>query len=111
MSEKKKGKPMSQTKTINKATQTRKGKKLPHFKSDGEAARFVAEADLSEYDFSDFRPLSEVLTNTEMQRKSKSITFRLSETLLDMLKAEAKARDIPYQRLMRQILAKGLMRD
>lgn len=100
---------MSQTKTVNKATQTRKGKKFPHFESDDEAARFVAEADLSKYDFSDFRPLSEVLANTEMQRKSKSITFRLSETLLDMLKAEAKAQDIPYQRLMRQILAKGLM--
>lgn len=102
---------MSQTKTTKMATQTRKGKKFPHFKSDAETARFVAEADLSEYDFSDFRPLSEVLADTELQRKSKTITFRLSETLLDMLKAEAKNRDMPYQRLMRQILAKGLMRS
>ena len=103
---------MSQTKTMKKAAkETERKKKFPHFKSDAEAARFVATADLSEYDFSDFRPMSEVLADTELQRKSKSITFRLSETLLDMLKAEAKAQDMPYQRLMRRLLAKGLMRD
>ena len=85
-------------------------KKFPQFKSDAEVEAFVASADLSEYDFSDFRPMSEVLADTELQRKSKTITFRLSETLLDMLKAEAKAQDMPYQRLMRRLLAKGLMR-
>lgn len=55
--------------------------------------------------------MSEVLADTELQRKSKSITFRLSETLLNMLKAEAKAQKTPYQRLMRHLLAKSLMRD
>ena len=49
------------------------------------------------------------LLETELQRKSKTITFRLSEALLDELKAEAKAQDIPYQRLMRYLLAKGLV--
>ena len=33
-------------------------KPLPHFGSDEEAARFVDEADLSEYDLSGFKPLS-----------------------------------------------------
>jgi len=91
------------------ASKAKLKKKFPHFKSDAEVEAFVANADLSEYDFSDFRPMSEVLAETELQRKSKTITFRLSETLLDMLKAEAKAQDMPYQRLMRHILAKGLM--
>lgn len=89
----------------------RQKKKFPHFKSDEEAEAFVATADLSEYDLSGFRRMSEVLAETEMQRKSKTITFRLSETLLDMLKAEARALDMPYQRLMRRLLAKGLMKS
>ena len=46
----------------------------------------------------------------EYKRKTKTITFRLSEDLLAMLKAEVKAQDVPYQRLMRKLLAKGLMR-
>lgn len=54
--------------------------------------------------------MSEVLADTENRRKSKTITFRLSEELLSMLKAEAEAQDMPYQRLMRRLLAKGLMR-
>lgn len=33
-------------------------KPLPHFGSDEEAAHFVDEADLSEYDLSGFEPLS-----------------------------------------------------
>lgn len=54
--------------------------------------------------------MSDVLAETENKRKTKTITFRLSEDLLAMLKAEAKAQDVPYQRLMRKLLAKGLMR-
>lgn len=80
------------------------------FKSDEEAEAFVVNADLSEYDFSGFRQMSEVLADTENRRKTKTITFRLSEELLSMLKAEAEAQDMPYQRLMRRLLAKGLMR-
>ena len=33
-------------------------KPLPHFGSDEEAARFLDEADLSDYDLSGFKPLS-----------------------------------------------------
>ena len=37
----------------------KKGKKpLPHFGNDEEAARFVDEVDLAEYDLSGFKPLS-----------------------------------------------------
>lgn len=100
---------MSQATKMRAVKGNERKKKFPHFKSDAEAEAFVAEADLLEYDFSGFRTMSEVLAETELQRKSKTITFRLSETLLEMLKAEAKSRDMPYQRLMRQILAKGLM--
>ena len=95
---------MSQS--VKEKSQT-KAKKFPKFPSDAEAQKFVAEADLSEYDFSGFRPMSDVLAE-ESKRKDKTITFRLSKDLLDMLKANAKAQNIPYQRYMRLLLAKGL---
>ena len=68
----------------------------------------VADIDLSEEDFSKWRPFSEVLADLDSERKNKTITLRIPETLLSILKASAKKKNIPYQRLMRQLLAKGL---
>ena len=36
----------------------KKNKPFPRFKNDKEAERFVENADLSEYDFSDFKPVN-----------------------------------------------------
>ena len=100
---------MSQTVKVKKTPKASKQKKqFPRFKSDEEVERFVATADLTEYDLSGFRPFSEVLADAESKRKTKTITFRLSADLLAMLKAEAKRRKIPYQRFMRLLLAKSL---
>ena len=60
-------------------------KKLPKFKTDEEDEAFVDEADLSEYDLSDMKPVS-----FEFQPKDKSITMRLPETLFDAIKKEAE---------------------
>jgi len=60
-----------------------------HFKTDVRAEDFVSNADLTEYDLSRFRPMSEALADTERKLKTKTITFRLSEDLLAMPKAEA----------------------
>ena len=74
-------------------------KKFPEFKTDEEAEHFVDTADLSEYDFSDMKP-----TRFEFEPKSAQVNLRLPETLLEAVKAKAKARGIPYTRFIREAL-------
>jgi predicted DNA binding CopG/RHH family protein len=74
-------------------------RQFPEFKSDEEAERFVAAADLSEYDFSDFKPM-----RFEIAPKSAQLNMRLPEQLLQAVKAKAKERGIPYTRLVREVL-------
>lgn len=74
-------------------------KKFPEFKSDKEAERFVDTADLSEYDFSDMKPM-----RFEIAPKSAQLNMRLPEQLLSAVKAKAKERGIPYTRLIREAL-------
>ena len=76
-------------------------KKLPKFKTDEEAEVFLDEADLSQYDLSNMKPVS-----FEFQPKGKSITMRLPETLFDAIKKEAERSKVPYQRFIRQTLEK-----
>lgn len=78
-------------------------KPFPHFDSDADAERFVAEADLSEYDFSRFQPM-----RFELETKSASITMRVPASLLKAVKAEAEQRGIPYQRFIRQAIERAL---
>jgi len=85
-----------------------KGKKFPNFKSDTEAERFVDTADLSEYDFSDFRPMAELLADVELEQKDVQVNIRMSKTLYGALKETAKAKEVPYQRLVRKLLTEGL---
>ena len=78
-------------------------KKLPKFKIDKEDEAFVDEADLSQYDLTDMKPVS-----FEFQPKDKSITMRLPETLFDAIKKEAERSGVPYQRFIRQTLENAL---
>ena len=82
----------------------RKLKTFPRFDSDEEAERFVDEADLSEYDFSGFKPM-----RFELRRKDKQVNIRLPEAMLDAVKARAKERDVPYQRFIREAIEKALV--
>lgn len=81
-------------------------KKIPAFKTDKEAARFVEKADLTEYDLSGLRPVQ-----FEFQQKNAQLNMRVPELLLDKLKARAKARGIPYTRLIRQLMEQAVSRD
>lgn len=81
----------------------KKAKPFPRFESDADAERFVAEADLSEYDFSGFRPM-----NFEFERKTEQVNLRMSAGLLKRIKERAKERGIPYQRYMREVLERSL---
>ncbi len=79
------------------------GKQFPLFTTDTEAERFVDKADLSEYDFSQFKPM-----RFEFEKKTKQINLRMPESLVDALKARAKQRNIPYQRLIREAIENAL---
>ena len=74
-------------------------KPLPKFATDEEAERFVAEADLTDYDLSEFR-----MVRFEFQPKSERVNMRLPKALLDAVKATAAKAGIPYQRFIRQTL-------
>jgi predicted DNA binding CopG/RHH family protein len=80
-------------------------KKFPRFKSDAEAEAFVETADLSEYDFSEFKP-----ARFEFQKKSARLNMRLPQSLLSALKEKATRRGIPYQRFIRETLERALAR-
>jgi predicted DNA binding CopG/RHH family protein len=78
-------------------------KKLPELHSDAEAEAFVAEADLTEYDLSEFRTV-----RFEFQPKNERVNMRLPRSLLDAVKASAKKAGIPYQRFIRQALERAV---
>ena len=80
-------------------------KKIPTFKTDEEAERFVETADLSEYDLSDAKPIK-----FEFEKKDARVNMRLPKTLLEALKEKAKQRGIPYQRLIREALEQAVTR-
>jgi predicted DNA binding CopG/RHH family protein len=77
--------------------------KIPVFKSDAEAERFVDTADLSEYDLSNLRP-----TRFEFERKTAQVNMRLPASLLDAVKRRAEARGIPYTRFIREAVETAL---
>jgi predicted DNA binding CopG/RHH family protein len=80
-------------------------KKLPEFKTDEEAAHFVDTADLSEYDFSKFKPVK-----FEFSAKDERINMRLPTALLKAVQAKAKAAGMRYQRYIRATLEKEVGR-
>lgn len=81
-------------------------KRFPVFKTDAEAERFVDKADLSEYDFSGFKPMG-----FEFERKTRQINMRMPESLVEALKARARERNIPYQRFIREAIENALRQD
>jgi predicted DNA binding CopG/RHH family protein len=79
------------------------GKPFPVFATDEEAEHFLETADLSEYDFSNFRPMKFVL-----RPKDARVNMRMPQPLLTAVKAAAAEDDVPYQRLLRDFIERGL---
>jgi len=77
-------------------------KKVPKLKTDKAAEKFLAQ-DLSELDFSQFKPM-----RFEFEKKDEQINMRVPRPLLLALKARAKARGIPYPRLIRETLERAM---
>jgi predicted DNA binding CopG/RHH family protein len=80
-------------------------KKIPLFKTDEEAERFTEEADLTQYDLSGLRPM-----RFELRPKDVTMNMRVPGPLLDRFKARAKAHNIPYTRLLRQLMERAVSR-
>jgi predicted DNA binding CopG/RHH family protein len=87
------------------ARQSKARKPFPRLETDAEAERFVETADLSEYDFSAFKP-----AQFEFAPKDARVNMRLPAPLLGAIKDRAKARGIPEQRLIREALEKAIAR-
>ena len=78
-------------------------KPFPVFETDQEAEEFVATADLSEYDFSQFKPV-----RFEFKPKTATVGMRMPQDLLDAVKARASREGMPYQRFIRRTLEEAL---
>jgi predicted DNA binding CopG/RHH family protein len=77
-------------------------RKVPRLTTDEEAEAFL-EQDLSDLDFSQFKPV-----RFEFEKKAARVNMRLPEPLLAAVKARAKARGIPYQRFIREALEQAV---
>jgi predicted DNA binding CopG/RHH family protein len=77
-------------------------RKVPVMTTDEAAEAFLSD-DLSDLDYSQFRPLS-----FEAEKKTARVNMRLPEGLMAAVKAKAAARGIPYQRLIREALERAV---
>ena len=79
-------------------------RKVPHFDTDEELEAFL-EQDLSDLDFSQFKPV-----HFEFAKKTAQVNMRLPEALLEAVKARSVARGIPYTRYIREALEQAIAR-
>ena len=78
---------------------------LPNFKDEDEERDFWDKIDLSEYiEPSDLKRV--VFPN--LKRTNKAISIRLPEPLIEEAKEKAQKLDVPYQKLMREVLQQGI---
>jgi predicted DNA binding CopG/RHH family protein len=88
--------------TVNKI------KKLPKFKTEEAERRFWATHDASEYlDLSRAKPIK----LTRLEPSTKTISLRLPESLLASVKVLAHKRDVPYQSLLKLLLARAVEQE
>jgi predicted DNA binding CopG/RHH family protein len=80
-------------------------KRVPHFRSDEEAERFL-EQDLADYiDRGSLRPV-----NFELKPKGAAISLRLSEELLHEVRSVAEREGISYQKFIRHAVEEAVHR-
>jgi predicted DNA binding CopG/RHH family protein len=80
-------------------------KPMPSLRSDADAEKFVADADLSCYDLSGFQPM-----RFEIEPKAAALNMRLPASLLKAIKVKAQAKGIPYTRYVRMLLETDVAR-
>lgn len=90
---------------MNKA---KKLKFIPKFKTEDEERDFWASHDLTDY-MHQFKPVK--LDLSQLKPSTRPITIRLPETLLWSLKRMANKRDVPYQSLVKMLLAEKVQEE
>ncbi len=80
-------------------------RQVPRFETDEELEAFI-EQDLSDLDFSQFKPV-----HFEFAKKTAQINMRLPEALLDRVKLVAEGRGIPYTRFIRDAIEQAIARE
>ena len=84
----------------------KKFKKIPKFKSEDEEAMFWNTHDSTEYiDWSKAQRV--VFPN--LKPSSRSISIRIPKYIINRVKVEANKLDVPYQSLMKQYIANGVL--
>jgi predicted DNA binding CopG/RHH family protein len=73
-------------------------REVPVLRSDEEAEAFLMQ-DLSQLDFSRFKPM-----HFEFEKKEAQVNMRVPRPLLDAVKDRAKARGMPYTRYIRMLM-------
>ena len=77
-------------------------RKVPKLRTDKAAEAFL-DRDLSDLDFSQFKPV-----RFEFEKKEARLNMRLPESMMRALKESAKSRGIPYQKFIRETLEHAL---
>ena len=85
----------------------KKLKKIPKFKNEDEERKFWLTH--SSVDYIDWSKAQNVIF-PNLKTTSRSISIRIPEYLISQVKVEANKLDIPYQALMKQYIAKGVMK-
>ncbi len=82
---------------------------VPKFKNDDEEYEFWSNIDLSDYfDASDFKNFDiDELMKDSQKNKTRRITMRLPERLVEKVKQQASHLDVPYQSLMKMYIQQG----
>lgn len=80
--------------------------KIPKFKNEDEEREFWWNLDLSEYfEPSDFERVS----FPNLKPTTRSISIRIPEYLLNLVKEKANEINIPYQSLIKEYIKKGVL--
>jgi len=77
-------------------------RKVPVLRTDEEAEAFLMQ-DLSDLDFSQFKPM-----HFEFDKKQAQINMRVPQPLLDAVKARARAKGMPYTRYIRLLMERDI---
>lgn len=80
--------------------------KTPKFKNEDQERKFWAKVDLGDY----LEPADLVdVSFPNLKPTTRSISLRLPEYVIARAKEKANALDVPYQTLMKQYIAKGVL--
>ena len=83
-------------------------KKIPKFKSEDKEREFWATRDSTEY--VDWKKAKRIVL-PELKPSLKTISLRLSESMLEELKLLAHKKDVPYQSLLKIFLSEKISEE